>query len=387
MPTDDIRAGGTHLRRLPPRPASARKPGRRFASAPAVLLLTIAFLLLMFPAGRSNASGNLAIFSWEASVPPTLLIRFEEETGIHVAIDVYVSNEALLANLKAGTGRYDIVVPSDYMVNIMIEEGLLLPIDVHAMPNFTNVKDGDVDPWFDPGRKFTAPYMSGTTGFFYDSAQVDGGVLEESWKEFFDPRPELVGKIAALDDQRALYSAAAFYLGIDPCTEDPADAKKILDVLLAQGPKLAFYSSHVDIEAEVRQIADGKVAVRNFWNGAAHRVRQRVKSITYVYPKEGIEVWNDSFAVPIDAPHPDNAKAFINWMMHPRNIAEASNFTRFSNSIRGAEQYMDVELIKDRMVSPPAEYEDRLRYPRSCTQDARELSNKVWVSLWPRKVD
>src|SRR5262249_55397697 len=152
--------------------------------------------------------------------------------------------EEMLKNLRVGAGNYDVIVPSAWAIKILIDEGLLQPIDAPSMPNFKNVKQRFTDPWFDPGRKYTVPYMWGTTGFVYDSAQVKGGKLDESWKEYFDPRPELVGKVAALDDEVEVYAAAAYYVGVDPCTEDPAEARKILDVLLAQKPKLAFYNSN-----------------------------------------------------------------------------------------------------------------------------------------------
>jgi spermidine/putrescine transport system substrate-binding protein len=349
--------------------------------------LLFAAMTMMLIASPGQAGGDLAIFNWESYMPPALLTRFEKETGISVAIDVYQSNEALLANLKAGTGLYDVVVPTDYMVEIMIDEGLLREIDAGEMANFKNVKAQFANPWFDRDRKFTAPYMWGTTGFFYDASQVNGGRLEESWKEFFDPRPELSGKIVAIDDQLSLYRAAAFYVGVDPCTEDPKEARKILDVLLAQKPKLAFYSSRVDIDAAARQILDGEIAMRNMWNGEAERLRRQAKNIVYVYPREGIEVWDDNFAVPANAPHPENARIFIDWMMNPRNIAEASNYTKYNNAIAGAETYMEPELLQGSAANPPAEYKNRFREARGCSPAARALNDKVWAGLWPRTVD
>ena len=122
------------------------------------------------------------------------------------------------------------------MAEIMIDEGLLLEIDTPDMPNFRNIRPPFDAPEYDSSREYTAPYMWGTAGFVYDSTQVEGGHLEESWAEFFNPRPELVGKITALDFQRDLYYAAAFYLGFDPCTEDVNEAQQILEVLLNQKP-------------------------------------------------------------------------------------------------------------------------------------------------------
>ena len=336
--------------------------------------------LLLCAGSRQAVAGDLYLYNWTDYHPAELLTKFEKDTGIRVTTDSYDSNEQLLKNLRAGSGNYDVMVPSGWVIKIMIDEGLLQPIDAPSMPNFKNVKKRFTDPWFDPSRKYTVPYMWGTTGFVYDSAQVKGGRLEESWKEYFDPRPELVGKVAALDDEPELYHAAAYYVGVDPCTEDPAEARKILDVLLAQKPKLAFYNSNHPIE----RMTAKKVALYHLWNGAAHRVRQSLPTAVFVYPKEGIEMWMDSFVVPADAPHADNARIFLNWIMDPQNIAIASNYLGYDNAIAGAEKYMDPAMIRDDAITPTAEQTTRLRMAKACSQAALDLADKVWARLWPR---
>ena len=117
-------------------------------------------------------------------------------------------------------------------VQIWNEEGMLEKIDVNQMPNFKNVRDNFRNIVFDPGRVYSAPYLWGTTGFTYDSARVPGGRLEESWKSFFEPPAELNGQIAALNDEVEVYNAAAYYTGVDKCTEDPKEAQK----LVKEGP-------------------------------------------------------------------------------------------------------------------------------------------------------
>src|SRR5262249_30792386 len=148
--------------------------------------------------------------------------------------------------------------------------------------------------------------------------------------------------------------------GIDPCTEDPRQAERILGLLLAQKPKLALYDSDGTVE---RMIARA-VALHEQWNGAAHRTKVGLPTAVYVYPKEGVTFWRDNFAVPKDAPHPDSARVFINWMMAPENIAEASNFTGYNNAIDGADKFMNKALSGDPAVALPAAYADRLREVR-----------------------
>lgn len=326
-------------------------------------------------ATSAQAQGELFLYNWSNYFPPDLLKKFEADTGIKVTLDVYDSNETMLAKLQAGAAGYDVVVPSDYMVKIMIEEGLAEKIDAGQMANFKNVVAPHDNQPFDPERGYSAPYMWGTTGFTYDSAKV--GDLEESWKEIFEPRDALKGQIAMLNDETEVYNAAAYYVGVNKCTEDSKEAQKILEVLEAQKPHVATYNS----DGTIDRLAAGEVIAHMQWNGASHRTKEKLPSAVYVYPEEGITFWADNFVVPTSAPNKENAKTFINWMMAPENIAIASNFTGYMNAIRGSGEFMDEALKNDPSVVMPDEYADRLRPNEDCSAAARELRNKVWTRL------
>ncbi len=334
-------------------------------------------LLATSQGGLAEEPKELFLYNWTNYMPPELLNKFTKETGIKVTMDGFDSNETALAKLQAGGGGYDVVFPSDYMVKIMIQEGVLQEIDAQNMTNFKNVTAPHDDPPYDPGRKYSIPYMWGTAGFVYDSAKIKGGKLEESWKEFFEPRPELDNKIAVLNAQDEVYNAAAFYLGIDRCTEKAEDAKKILDLLLAQKPKVATYNSQGGIERTI----SGEVIMHQAFSGMAHRIWVELPTAVYVYPKEGTNLWVDNMVVPKDAPHPENAKLFLNWMMIPENIAAASNFVGYMNTIKGSIDFIDKKLKDDPAVNMPQEYTERLRPAVDCSVAARKLRDKVWVQL------
>jgi spermidine/putrescine transport system substrate-binding protein len=327
-------------------------------------------------AGGAAAQEQLFFYNWSNYFPPELLEKFQAETGIAVTLDIYDSNESMLAKLQAGGAGYDVVVPSDYIVPVMIEEGLLQEIDVLSMANAGNLAPPHDDSSFDPGRKYTAPYMWGTTGVTYDSAKVEGEV-DDSWSLVFEPPESVSGHIAMLNDQVEVWNAAAYYLGIDKCTESADDAARILALLEAQEPHVALYNSDGTIE---RMIA-GEVIVHHQWNGASHRTREGLPTAVYVYPKEGLTFWVDNFAVPADAPNPENARTFINWMMEPENIAAASNFTGYMNGIKGSDAFLDPALADDPAVNMPAELADRLRPSKTCSTEALELRDRVWTRL------
>ncbi|WP_166359956.1 extracellular solute-binding protein [Pseudomonas akapageensis] len=319
---------------------------------------------------------ELFFYNWTDYYPVELLAKFEKETGIKVTMDGYDSNETLLAKLQAGGAAYDVIVPSQSIMRTLIEQNLLLEIDAPTLANFKNVKAAFRDPSFDPGRKFSAPYLWGSTGFSYDSARVPGGKLDDSWKEFFEPRPEVSGQLAALDTSSSVINAASHYLGVDECSENPQDAKRILELLQKQKPHLKMYSS----DNTVDRMASGEVIMMQNWNGSTARATLQKSTIKYVYPREGLAMFQDNFAVPKSAPHPDNAKVFIDWMMKPENAAAVSNAIAYANGIE-SDKLLDPKWKVMDAINMPEEFASRLRPEKECSNKARELQDRIWSKL------
>jgi spermidine/putrescine transport system substrate-binding protein len=330
-----------------------------------------------FGAGAARAEGELFIYGRSNTIPPELLQKFEQETGIKITFDEYESAATPIARLRAGAAGYDVVVAADALVKIMVDEGLEEEIDARAMPNFKNVVPPHDSPPFDPERRYSVPYLWGTTGFSYDSARVPDGELDDSWRSFFEPMSVWQGEIAVLNDEIAVYNAAAYYLGVDKCTENTEDGQKILAVLRRQKPYVATYQSSGTIE---RMVA-GKVIVHMQGNADAHRTRLQRPSVVYVYPREGVDFWSDNLVVPKGAPNVDNAKTFLNWMMAPENVAMSSNFAGYMNAIEGSGEFLDKALADDPAINMPAEYASRLVPGVDCSAAARELRDQVWTRL------
>ena len=328
-------------------------------------------------AGTVRAEGELRLYNWSNYFPPELLEKFETEHGVKVTIDSYASEADLLAKLQAGGGGYDVIFPGPTTLTAMVEQNLVADIGVNQMPNFENVQEPFRTVVGDPERTYSAPYMWGTTGFTYDPAKVPGGELEDSWKSVFEPPAELQGQIGMLNETSDVYNSAAFYLDVPKCTEDPAEAQKILDLLMAQKPYVKVYSNDGTID---RMVA-GETALHMQWNGAAHRVKEKKPEATFVYPREGVVFWTDVIAVPASAPNMENAKTFVNWMMAPENAAIASNYTGYMNAIEGSAEFLDEALREDPAVNMPKEYADRLRPFEQCSPKALELRERVWTKL------
>lgn len=319
--------------------------------------------------------GELNLYNWTDYISPELLDRFESETGITVNLDNFDSNETMLAKLQAGGANYDVIVPSDYMVAQMIELGLLQEVDPASFPNGQYIKPEFMDVYFDPGRKYSAPYMYGTTGIAYDPTKT--GVEVTSWADFFDADSPAAGKIGTLNDQVEVIHAALRAVGSQPCSTNRDDYVKVEELLAGWKPGVAVINS----DGVIGRMASGEQIMHMMWNGAFTRAQADNPNLQYVYPAEGITLWSDNFAVPVGAQNVDNAKIFINWMMDPANIGEATNFVGYDNGITGSSEFMTAELGANPAVVIPEEFKALAAPVPGCSVEAIDLYDQVWTNF------
>jgi spermidine/putrescine transport system substrate-binding protein len=337
--------------------------------------LGAALAALLLAGGTARADGELHIFNWGDYTNPKLIEKFEKTYNVKVTLDDYDSNETMLAKVRAGGTGYDIVVPSDYTVKIMIEEGMLAKTEPNKMPNFKNVDPKFVDVYWDPGRNYTVPWQWGTTSFAVDTAKYKGDI--NTLALMFDPPPELQGRINVLDDMNSLFNAGLRYLGLPRCNGNPADLKKLRDLLL--NAKKSWRTFDYDT---IGKMTSGDVDLTQTWNGAARRIRLQRPTVAYAFPKEGIEGWMDNVAVLKDAPNMENAKLFQNFIMDPENAALISDFAKYSNAILGSDKYMaqmDPEFADSPEFKIPAGLEPEFVPP--CPKEVTDKYNKLWTEL------
>jgi spermidine/putrescine transport system substrate-binding protein len=319
--------------------------------------------------------GEVNLYNWTDYISPELLERFESETGIAVNLDNFDSNETMLAKLQAGGANYDVIVPSDYMVAQMIELGLLQEVDPAAFPNGQFLKPEFMDVYFDPGRKYSAPYMYGTTGIAYDPTKSGGEIT--AWADFFNADSPAAGKIGTLNDQVEVIHAALRAVGAQPCSTNRDDYIKVEELLAGWKPNVAVINS----DGVIGRMASGEQTVHMMWNGAFTRAQADNPNLQYVYPAEGITLWSDNFAVPVGAQNVDNAKIFINWMMDPANIGEATNFVGYDNGITGSSEFMTAELGANPAVVIPEEFKALAAPVPGCSVEAIDLYDQVWTNF------
>ncbi|MDE4097274.1 extracellular solute-binding protein [Phaeobacter gallaeciensis] len=329
--------------------------------------------VIALSAAAANAEGTLNIYNWGNYTNPEMIEKFEKQYDIEVTLDGYDSNETMLAKVKEGGSGYDIVVPGDYMVAIMVGEGLLAEINASEMENFKNLDPNWVDVYWDPGRKYSVPYQWGTTSFTVDSAVYGGDI--DTLEIVFNPPEELKGRINMLNDMNDVINAGLRYLDYPRCNSDPAQMKELLALLLK-----AKEDWRTMDYAVIEKLTSKDVDLSQSWNGAAMRARADRPTLKYAYPKQGFTGWMDNVAVLADAPNMENAKLFVNFMMEPENAAMTSNFARYANGVIGSEEFMDAEMLEAPEIVMPegAPVPD---FVKPCGQDVVAMYNKVWTRL------
>ena len=338
-------------------------------------LLTLAALLsLASLSSPALAAGKLNIYNWFDYLPQELIDKFAKEHDVEVTLDTYDSNETLLAKLKAGVTGYDVAVPGDYMVQILITEGMLERVDASEFENFSHMNPDYVDVYFDPGRRYSVPYQWGTTGFMVDTAVYDGDI--DTLAVVFDPPPAVRGKINMLKDVNDVLNAGLRYLGLPRCNGNPEDLKKLNGLL--SDAKQHWLSFNSDGAKEV--LVSGDAAVGQIWNGFGMRARAEKPSLKYAYPKEGITGWMDNIVALKGAPNLGNAKKFMNFMLDPENAAVLTNFARYTAGVNGTEPFLDDELKTAREVNYPASAPAPEFVP-PCPDNVIRLYDRIWTNL------
>ena len=319
--------------------------------------------------------GEVNLYNWTDYISEDLLARFSQETGIKVNLSNYDSNETMLATLAAGGTGYDVIVPSDYIIPLLIEQDLIQPIDAHAMDNAAHIDPAFLDPYFDVGRIYTAPYLYGTTGLAVDTSQVP--VPPTSWAEFFAVPEGSHGSIGMMNDQVEVIHAVLRAVGAEPCSTNSDDYALAEDLLDDFKPAVSVINSDGIIE----RMAAGENSIHMEWNGAAYRSSLENPDLVYVYPSDGLTLWQDNFAVPTEAPNFEQALVFINWMMEPANIAAATNWNAYGNAIVGSDAYVDADLAASPMVVPGAQELSYAAPVESCPIEAIDLYDRLWTSF------
>jgi putrescine transport system substrate-binding protein len=377
---------------MPRRTAAPRpsRPGRRLGAVllPLVVLLAAA----LAPAGRAPAQAPpvLNVYNWSDYIAPEVLQRFTEETGIRVRYDVYDSLETLEAKLSAGRSGYDVIVPtSEPTFARLIRAGALRPLDRARIPNLANLDPALMQrvARVDPGNRHGAIYLWGTTGLGMRPDRVRE-LAPDAPLDSFDllMRPENARRLArcgimVMDSATDVLPMVLRWLGRDPDSTEAADLRAAEQALMAIRPYLrAIPGSGAIMDA----LATGEVCLAMTYSGdviqAAARARQagRGVEIAYVAPREGAQLAFDMLAVPADAPNPEAAMAFIDFVLRPEMMAAITNHTRYPNAVPASRPLLAPEVRDDPNVYPPAEVLANSFVAGTPPPAAERLRTRLW---------
>lgn len=294
----------------------------------------------------SRLSNSVSFYNWSDYIDPEILTMFEEECGVSVVYDTFSSNEDLLAKMQAGATGYDLIVPSDYMVTIMLQLGLLKELDHANIPNLVNLGERFRDTPYDPGNRFSVPYQWGATGLGYDADVVTPA--PDSLAAIFDPEQaaQNAGRISLLNDARETIGAALKYLGYSINSTDPAQLEEAKQVLLAIKPYVLTFDS--DTFGDL--LVSGETALALGWNGTIYLAlsENEGRNLGFAVPKEGMAVFTDNLAIPASAPNPYTAEVLINYLLDAEIGAMITNYTLFPTPNEAA-----MEFIADEIKNAP----------------------------------
>jgi spermidine/putrescine-binding protein len=323
------------------------------------------------PAPKAG-SPTLYYFTWTDYVSPELLESFERRTGAKVVVDTFSSNEELLAKLQSGASGYDVTVPSDFMVSVMIQQGLLAELDLAQIPNAQLLADSLQRLPVDPAHRYSVPYLWGTVGIGYDSSVIL--TPPDSWAALWDERYK--GKISMLNDQREVFGAVLRSLGRSMNTRDPAVITQAKARLLEQKPLVKTYTSdHFD-----HLLASGEVVLAHGWGGPVARAMALKPSIKYVVPKEGATIWADCLVIPKTSRNKALALQFINYLLDREVAARTSERLLFASANRESRNLVRPDVRDNPAVYPPEAILGRLEWMRDVGEAIR-LYDRAWTEL------
>ncbi|MDU5110180.1 MAG: spermidine/putrescine ABC transporter substrate-binding protein [Clostridium sp.] len=305
--------------------------------------------------GNSEENGKrvLNVFNYGDYINEDLISKFEEETGIDVIYNTYESNEIMYQKVKNSPGTYDLIFPSDYIVEKMIKEDMLEKIDFNNIPNFKYIGEDFKNLSYDPSNEYSIPYMWGTIGIIYDADRVDGEI--DSWDALWDEKYK--GEIFMFDSIRDTLAISLARLGYSLNSTNQEELDEAVNELIKQKP---LVQSYVMDEVKDKMI-NGEAILATVYSGDAIYIQEEAPNLNlqYAVPKEGSNKWFDVMVIPKGAKHKTEAEEFINFLSEPENAAENVDYIGYATPNMGAYELLDEETQEDETVYPSEEVLDK----------------------------
>lgn len=315
-----------------------------------VAVIVILFGLMAYLQGTTSSvsqSDKLVIYNWGDYIDPDLLTKFTKETGIEVQYETFDSNEAMYTKIKQGGTVYDITVPSDYMIDKMINENLLLPLDKSKIVGLDNIGQEFLGLSFDENNDFSVPYFWGTVGIVYNDSMVM--TAPEHWSDLWND--EYANQIMLVDGAREVLGIGLESLGHSLNSKNISELQEASDLLTGLTGNI---KAIVGDEMKGYMI-NGDAAIGVTFSGEAGEMLEANDNLHYIVPSEGSNLWFDNLVIPKTAKHVDEAYAFINFMLDPENAAQNAEYIGYSTPNDAAKEFLSDDIKNDTAFYPSDE--------------------------------
>lgn len=346
----------------------------------ATIAILVVSALLFYAADALSAGGGkggkntLTIFNWGEYIDPDLLKEFEEETGIHVVYETFDSNEAMMTKIQQGGTAYDIAVPSEYMIEKMKEENLLIPLDKTKLPNLKNIDPYFLDLPFDDNNQYSIPYFWGTVGIVYNPSLVSD-LDFTSWEDLWDP--SLKRKVFLVDGAREVIGMGLNSLGYSLNSLDDHEPRQATDKLITLAPNVKAI-----IGDEITPLMiNNEATVALTWSGQAADMMFENEELDFAVPEEGSNLWFDNMVIPKTSKNIDGAHAFINFMLSADAGARNADYVGYSTPNIAAMDLMDEEVVTDERYYPSEEQRDTLEVYKNLGPDYLGKYNELFLEF------
>lgn len=316
---------------------------------------------------------TLFFYNWDDYIKPQILADFEEQFGVEIDYQLYAYSTDMLAEVRAGPTPYDVVVPSDYVVEIMRREDLLAPLDRGNIPNFANIDPLFLNPTYDPGNRYCVPYQWGTLSLGYNSEAIGREIT--SWGEIFDP--DAGYRIAWQGAARDGLAPILLYLGYSPSTTDSDKIEEAAAFLINSGQNIIAYTED---EAH-NMLAAGEVDIALTWSGSMARLMQDNPAMRYVIPQEGAVIWVDAMCILATSERKALAETFINYILEPEVGAALSNHLGYPTPNQAALPYIDEDAFNNPAIYLPDEARERLYFLSDVGPAAMQVYETAWATV------
>lgn len=340
----------------------------------AVILTAIVVAAFIITGCGSKNKNEVDVFCYGDYMDPSLVKQFEKETGIKVVLDTYDTNEEMYPVIKNQAGVYDVICPDAYMVQRMASEGLLAKIDYSNIPNIKNIGKSYLkraDSSYDPGNKYSVPYQWGTAGILYNTKRIKKGSIT-SWKDLWDKKYK--GKIVMQDGLRDTMAVSLKALGYSLNTTKKSELSAAANYLIKQKPLVYKYANDSARDLLIGNSADLGVV----WNGEMLYSQQLNKDLDFVIPKEGTEIFVDSWCIPKNAFHKSNAEKWINFMCRADVAYKNFEYLTYSTPNDAARKMMSKSVQNNTGLFPTAKLLEKSETLKDVGPDGDDLYSYYW---------